>query len=145
MIIAPTHRSYMDFLLCPYLFFDQPGLGITIPHIAAAEEFSRIPLPGWLFKRAQAFFVKRGLMHRPDYADLTRLISDLVNRRPTLQIFIEGTRRRSGQFLQPHHGLLKCIQESGQPAVILPVALSYGGVTEDASFLCELQVSRSRR
>jgi alcohol-forming fatty acyl-CoA reductase len=139
MIIAPTHRSYMDFLLCSYLFFDQPSLGIAIPHIAAAEEFSRIPVLGCLFKRAQAFFVKRGLMHRRDYADLTRRVTDLVKCGQTLQIFIEGTRSRSGQFLQPHHGLLKCIQETGQPAAILPVALSYDRVTEEASFLRELQ------
>jgi len=139
IIIAPTHRSYMDFLLCSYLFFDQPDLGIAIPHIAAAEEFSRIPILGRLFKQAQAFFVKRGLMHRRDYADLTRRVTDLVNCRQTLQIFIEGTRSRSGQLLQPHHGLLKCIQATGQPIAILPVALSYDRVTEEASFLRELQ------
>jgi fatty acyl-CoA reductase len=138
VIIAPTHRSYMDFLLCSYLFFDQPELGIAIPHIAAAEEFSHIRILGRLFEQAQAFFVKRG-MHRQDYVELTTRVTDLVKRRQTLQVFIEGTRSRSGQFLPPHHGLLKCIQETGQPVTILPVALSYERVTEEASFLRQLQ------
>ncbi len=137
VVIAPSHRSYMDFLLCSYLFFDQPQLGVAIPHIAAAEEFSRIPVIGRLFEKAQAFFVKRG-MRRKDYAELRERIADLVKRRQTLQVFIEGTRSRSRQFLRPKHGLLRCLQETGQPATILPVALSYDRVTEEASFLREL-------
>jgi alcohol-forming fatty acyl-CoA reductase len=140
LIIAPSHRSYMDFLLCSYLFFDQPGLGIAIPHIAAAKEFSRIPVLGHLFEKGQAFFIKRG-MRRGDYVELTARITDLVKRRQTLQVFIEGTRSRSRQFLPPRHGLLKCIQETGQPATILPIALSYDRVTEEVSFLRELQGS----
>lgn len=128
----------MDFLLCSYLFFDQPDLDIAIPHIAAAAEFSRIPILGHLFQKAQAFFIKRG-MHRKEYAELTARVTDLVRHRQTLQVFIEGTRSRSGQFLRPHHGLLKCIQETGHPATILPVALSYDRVTEEVSFLRELQ------
>lgn len=138
LIVAPSHRSYMDFLLCSYLFFDQPTLGIAVPHIAAAAEFSRIPILGHLFQKAQAFFIKRG-MHRKDYVELTARVTDLVRRHQTLQVFIEGTRSRSRQFLRPHHGLLKCIQETGQPATILPVALSYDRVTEEASFQRELQ------
>ena len=137
VILAPSHRSYMDFLLCSYLFFDQPDLGIAIPHIAAAQEFSRIPILGRLFEKAQAFFIKRG-MRRADYDELRRLVDDLVEHRQTLQVFIDGPRSRSGQFLPPRHGLLKCIQETGQPATILPIALSYDRVTEEASFLAEL-------
>jgi fatty acyl-CoA reductase len=137
VIIAPTHRSYMDFLLCSFLFFSQPELGVAIPHIAAAEEFSRIPILGRLFERAQAFFVRRG-MQRQDYVALTARVTDLVTRQQTLQVFIEGTRSRSRQFLPPRHGLLRCIQETGQVATILPVAISYDRVTEEASFLEEL-------
>src|SRR5579875_913246 len=137
VIIAPTHRSYMDFLLCSFLFFSQPELGVAIPHIAAAEEFSRIPILGRLFERAQAFFVRRG-MQRQDYVALTARFNDLVTRQQTLQVFIEGTRSRSRQFLPPRHGLLRCIQETGQVATILPVAISYDRVTEEASFLDEL-------
>ena len=137
VVIAPTHRSYMDFLLCSYLFFDQPQLGVAIPHIAAAEEFSRIPLLGWLFRKANAFFIKRG-MRRQDYIDLKERVEKLVKRRETLQVFIEGTRSRARQFLPPKHGVLKCLQETGQAVTILPIAISYDRVSEEASFLLEL-------
>ncbi|MGO9604503.1 MAG: 1-acyl-sn-glycerol-3-phosphate acyltransferase [Candidatus Binataceae bacterium] len=140
VIVAPSHRSYIDFLLCSFLFFARPDLGIAMPHIAAAEEFSKIPVLGWLFEKANAFFVKRG-MRKKDYVELTTRVTELVRHKQTLQIFLEGTRSRARQFLAPRHGLLKCIQETGQPATILPIAISYDRVTEEASFLDELQGS----
>ena len=60
-VLAPSHRSYFDFLLMSYLCFQHPELGIPIPYIAAAEEFSRIPLVGQLLRRAQAFYIQRGV------------------------------------------------------------------------------------
>lgn len=33
LIVIPTHRSYVDFLIMSYVFF---GYGIKVPHIAAA-------------------------------------------------------------------------------------------------------------
>lgn len=33
LVIIPTHRSYIDFLIMSYVFF---GYGIKCPHIAAA-------------------------------------------------------------------------------------------------------------
>ena len=33
LIVIPTHRSYIDFLIISYVFF---GYGIKCPHIAAA-------------------------------------------------------------------------------------------------------------
>lgn len=136
-VIVPTHRSYMDFLVCSYLFFARADLGIPIPHIAAAEEFSRIPILGWLFQQTQAFYIKRGV-GRED-PDLNRKIQELVQRRQTLEFFIEGTRSRSRQFMKPRRGLLRAIQQTGQRSVLLPVAITYDRVPEEQSFLRELQ------
>lgn len=136
-VIIPTHRSYMDFLLCSYLFFARRDLGIDIPHIAAAEEFSRIPILGELFKKTQAFYLKRGT-GRPD-PELTRHVHDLVQGGETLQFFIEGQRSRSRQFLPPRTGLLRCLQNTGETFTLLPVALSYDRVPEEASLLRELR------
>lgn len=136
-VIIPTHRSYMDFLVCSYLFFARSDLGIPIPHIAAAEEFSRIPVLGWLFQQTHAFYIKRGV-GRED-PDLSNKIQKLVERRQTLEFFIEGTRSRSRQFMRPRRGLLRAIQSTGQRAVILPVAITYDRVPEERTFLRELQ------
>lgn len=136
-VIVPTHRSYMDFLVCSYLFFARADLGIPIPHIAAAEEFSRIPVLGWLFQQTQAFYIKRGV-GRED-PELNNKIRELVDRKQTLEFFIEGTRSRSRQFMKPRRGLLRAIQQTGQRCVLLPVAITYDRVPEEQSFLRELQ------
>lgn len=136
-VIIPNHRSYADFVLCSYLFFAHPDLGVAIPHIAAAEEFSRIPVLGWLFKKTNAFYIKRGL-GRADGA-LMRQVGELVAGRRTLEFFIEGTRSRSRRFLEPKRGMLKCLKGTGQKVTILPIALTYDRVPEEMAFVKELR------
>jgi 1-acyl-sn-glycerol-3-phosphate acyltransferase len=136
-IIIPTHRSYMDFVLCSYLFFDQPNLQIAIPHIAAAKEFSRIPFLGWLFKQSQAFYIQRGL--GKENPAISRQVQDFVKRRATLEFFIEGARSRSRQFLLPKRGMLNCLQNTGQRCVILPISICYDRIPEEEALLEELK------
>ncbi len=136
-VVIPTHRSYLDFVLCSYLFFALPELGIPIPNIAAAEEFSRIPILGWLFTKTQAFYVRRGL----GKADprMTEKIQELVRGGKTLEFFIEGTRSRTRQMLPPRRGMLRCLQSTGQACTILPVTLTYDRIPEERSFLKEVK------
>lgn len=135
-VIIPTHRSYLDFVLCSYLFFAHPQLNIAIPHIAAAEEFGRIPILGWLLKKANAFYIKRGVGKKNQ--KLTKQVHELIKKKQTLEFFIEGTRSRSRQFLKPRRGLLKCLQDTEQPCSILPIAISYDELPEQKAFLKEL-------
>ncbi len=135
LVLIPSHRSYMDFLLCSYLFFARPDLGIAIPHIAAADEFSKIPLLGRLFVKTQAFYLRRGGGRDPE---LVQHVHELVDKRETIQFFIEGARSRSRQFLPPKHGLLRCLQETGETFTLLPIALTYDRVPEEDSLVQEL-------
>ena len=137
LVVLPTHRSYMDFLVCSYLFFARPGLNIPIPHIAAAQEFARIPAVGWLFKQMHAFYIKRGTKQADPV--LTEHVHTLLAQQSTLEFFIEGQRSRSRHFLMPRRGLLRCLQQTGQRFVALPVALSYDRVPEESAFLRELK------
>jgi fatty acyl-CoA reductase len=136
MVIVPNHRSYLDFLLCSYLFFERADLGIGIPHIAAASEFSRLPGLGWLFRQTQAFYIRRGT--GAEDPDLTRRIEDLVARGQTLEFFIEGTRSRSRRYLTPKRGLLRALQGTGINCALLPVAITYDRVPEEDAFQREL-------
>ena len=56
LIIIPTHRSYVDFLIMGYVFF---GFGIKLPHIAAAEDFLNMAVVHILLRQSGAFFIKR--------------------------------------------------------------------------------------
>lgn len=137
LVVVPSHRSYADFLISPYLFFTWPDLKLPLPHIAATEDFARIPLLGELLRWAQAFYIKRGL-GRED-PELTRRVGELVTQRQALTFFIEGTRSRSRRFLAPRRGLLRALQGTQQPCRILPVMISYDRIPEEAAFLRELR------
>jgi len=137
VIVVPTHRSYADFLICPYLFFAWPDLRLPMPHIAATEDFARIPFLGTLLRWAQAFYIKRGLGHEDP--ELTRRVGELATRRQALTFFIEGRRSRSRRFLAPRRGLLRALQSTQQPCRILPVAISYDRIPEESAFRRELR------
>lgn len=136
-VIVPTHRSYADFLLCSYLFLMHPELGIEVPHIAAAREFSRIPFLGWMFGQARAFYIPRA--QGKEDPVVTQRINALVKQNRVLEFFIEGTRSRSREMLPPKRGLMRCLQKTGRRFAFIPISLSYDHVPEEKAFLKELQ------
>jgi fatty acyl-CoA reductase len=136
VILAPNHRSYLDFLLTSLLAFAHPGLGLKLPRKAATDDFQKIPIIGRLFQGAGAFYIKRGV-GAPD-PDLTRKIGELVQTGQSLEFYAEGTRSRSRRFLTPKRGMLRALQQSGRPALIVPLSISYDRIAEEEGFLREL-------
>jgi fatty acyl-CoA reductase len=136
LVLVPNHRSYFDFVLCSYLCFARPDLGIAIPHIAATIEFGRIPILGRILAAMHAFYLRRG-EGRED-PELTRRVHALINEGRTLEFFIEGQRSRTRAFLPPKRGLLRCLQATGKSCTLLPIAFSYDRVPEEAAFAAEL-------
>ena len=58
LILIPTHRSYIDFLIVSYIFF---ACKIQCPHIAAAEDFLKMAIVPAFLRASGAFFLKRNL------------------------------------------------------------------------------------
>lgn len=139
LVVIPNHRSYMDFLLCSYLFFSHPELNVPIPQIAAANDFARIPFLGWFFQQTHAFYIQRG--QGKEDPQLKEKIQTLVDKNQTLEFFIEGARSRSRQFLKPKRGLLRALQNTGIPCTILPISISYDLVAEENAFMSELRAA----
>ncbi len=137
LVIIPSHRSYMDFVLCSFLFFTRPDLDIPIPSIAATDDFARIPVLGRLITKLGAFYLTRG--RGAEDEELTRQVRALTRRGEMLEFFIEGSRSRSRQFLPARRGLLRCLQATGDTYAILPVAFTYDHVPEEAAFVEELE------
>jgi 1-acyl-sn-glycerol-3-phosphate acyltransferase len=136
LVIVPNHRSYLDFVLCSYLSFARPDLGIPIPYIAATMEFGKIPILGKILTALHAFYLRRGT--GKEDPELTRRVHQLLGEGRTLEFFIEGERSRSRAFKEPKRGLLRCLQATGTPCTILPVALSYDRIPEERAFAAEL-------
>ena len=136
VVLVPSHRSYLDFVLCSYLAFARPDLGVPIPHIAATMEFGRIPVLGRLLRAMHAFYLRRG--QGKEDPELTARVRDLISSDETLEFFVEGARSRTREFLPPKRGLLRCLQATGRNVALLPIAISYDRVPEERSFAAEL-------
>jgi thioester reductase-like protein/1-acyl-sn-glycerol-3-phosphate acyltransferase len=139
-VLAPSHRSYFDFLLSCYLCFQHPELGIPVPRIAAAEEFAKIPLVGGLLSRAGAFYVRRGVGKA--VPEVRRELERALGGENSLMFFIEGQRSRGRHVLAPKRGLLRALQETGRSFAVLPIAISYERVPEEGAFERELRGGR---
>ena len=136
LVLVPNHRSYLDFVLCSYLAFARPDLGIPIPYIAATMEFGKIPVLGRILTALHAFYLRRGT--GKEDPELTRRVHQLLGDGRTLEFFIEGERSRSRAFKEPKRGLLRCLQATGRSCTILPVALTYDRIPEERAFAAEL-------
>jgi alcohol-forming fatty acyl-CoA reductase len=139
-VLAPSHRSYFDFLLSSYLCFQHPELGLPVPQIAAAEEFSRIPFVTPILNRAGAFYVRRGVGKA--LPEVREELARVVARHPALMFFIEGQRSRGRHVLPPKRGLLRALQGTGRPSAIIPIAISYERIPEESAFERELRGGR---
>jgi alcohol-forming fatty acyl-CoA reductase len=137
VVLAPTHRSLMDFIVCSYLCFSHPELKISIPYIAADLQIGGLPFLGWFLKQTYAFYLKRG-QGKPD-PELNQKIRQLVLDQQTLEIFIEGTRSRARQCMSPKRGLLRALQNTGVPCALLPISINYDRLPEESALNRELQ------
>ncbi|MDB4915714.1 MAG: Glycerol-3-phosphate acyltransferase, partial [Gemmatimonadetes bacterium] len=135
LVLTPSHRSYLDFVLCSYLAFARPDL-IPIPHIAATMEFARIPILGRILKSMHAFYLRRS-QGAPD-SGLAERVRELVDEGNTLAFFIEGARSRTNEFLAPKRGLLRCLQATGRTCALMPISISYERVPEQETFAREI-------
>ena len=134
--LTPSHRSFLDFVVCSYLAFARPDLGIRVPYVAAAVEFGRVPLLGYLLRSVHAFYVERGASR--ENRDLAKRVHAMVEAGETLEFFVEGARSRTREFLRPKRGLLRCLESSGRACVLMPIAISYDRVPEESVFAREL-------
>jgi hypothetical protein len=110
IILAPTHRSVLDFILISFVAFSLPETGLQIPMIAASDEFSNIPIVGILARWAGAFFLSRG-RGRVDPSLRKNLLSLMGSMNDNnllyFEVFLEGKRSRDRRFLAPKTGFLR--------------------------------------
>lgn len=143
VVLAPSHRSYMDFIVASLLCFAHPGLGLRMPKVAATDDFARIPVVGPVLQACGAFYIRRGT-GEPD-PRLNQQLGELVRAGHSLEFYPEGKRSRSRRFLPPKRGILRALQGTGRRSVILPLAISYDRIAEEVGFLLELDGSARHR
>ncbi len=140
VVFVPCHRSHLDYLVIPYLFFIHD---MVTPHILAGINLAFWPA-GYFMRMGGAFFVRRSFRGNVLYATcLKKYVHFLLRNRYNVKFFIEGTRSRSGKMLAPAYGFLKMILESQSDKVVedlalIPVALCYDEVPEQGAYTKEL-------
>ena len=148
LILAPTHRSFFDFVVLSYAFFAVPELQIDIPFIVAADEFEQLPVIGWLARLLRAIYIRRGRGHR-DPSLTTKLASMKERKLATpgscLEVFIEGKRSRDRRFVQPKTGFLKSLQNTEGEHFFLPITINYESIPEQRSLADEAAGADRRR
>jgi len=141
LILIPTHRSYIDFLLISYIFYE---FDLPIPHIAAGEDFLGILFVSWVFRNSGAFFIRRSFKGDILYIALfTEYVQRLVRDWSPIEFFIEGRRSRTGKTLHPKFGMFSiCLEplflKKVSDIILVPISISYEKVMEAGLYSNEL-------
>lgn len=139
VIILPTHRSHIDYLLLSWIFYHR---AIPLPFVAAGRNLSFWPL-STIFGGCNAFFIPRTLVGKDiERAVLRAYAHYLLSEGHNIEIFLEGTRSRSGKMLPLRTGLLEMFLEKardldGKTVSLLPVSLCYERVIEEGYYAGE--------
>ncbi len=141
VILAPCHKSHLDYLLLSYLMFKN---NMPCPHIAAGKNLSFWPL-GPMFRGGGAFFLRRTfkgalLYSRIFAAYIEKLLSEGFN----IEFFIEGGRSRTGKLLPPKLGLLSMLIKgyrngACEDLIFMPTYVGYDRVLEEDAYLHEIE------
>lgn len=141
LILVPCHKSHLDYLILSYVFKKH---NMPCPHIAAGRNLSFWPL-GIVLRGGGAFFMRRTfkgakLYSRVFFEYLYKLLTEGFN----VELFIEGTRSRTGKLLSPKVGLLSmlvdaCRHGACEDLQFVPVYFGYDRVLEEDAYLHEVE------
>lgn len=146
VILAPNHKSHVDYLFLSYALYSQR---MTVPYIAGGKNLSFWPL-GPIFRRGGAYFIRRSFRGNRIYrAVLKTYLRILLHEGYAQEFFIEGGRSRSGKLGLPRMGLLSLLEEAAREGSIanvtfVPVAISYERVVEQKGYMEELKGKEKR-
>lgn len=140
LILLPSHKSYIDFLVVSYVFYKS---NIPVPLIVAGENLSFFPM-GPIARRAGAFFIRRTFRGDRLYAALVdAYVRRLFRDGFSFEVFLEGQRSRTGKLLAPKFGLLSMLVSAAlgrDPAKVhfVPISISYERIIETGSHQHEI-------
>lgn len=140
LVLLPSHKSHIDYLLLSHVLYQH---SLQLPLIAAGDNLSFFPA-GMILRRGGAFFIRRTFRGDRLYsavvdAYLRRVLRDGW----PIEVFLEGTRSRTGKLLPPKVGLLNMIVDSGlslqnRDVIFVPVSIGYERLVEEGSYVREL-------
>lgn len=142
VILMPTHRSYIDFLIISYILFTYD---LPVPVIAAGLPLAGMKLVGEILRRSGAFFIRRSIGSDKLYwAVLSEYVKTIVRTGfAPLEFFVEGLRSRTLKSVPPKLGMMHMVLEpyfKGEvfDITLVPISISYDRVLEESLLAHEL-------
>jgi glycerol-3-phosphate O-acyltransferase len=139
VVFLPTHKSNLDHLVLQYALHEN---GLPPNHTAGGINMNFFPV-GPLVRRSGVFFIRRTFKDQPIYKHVLRSYIDyLIEKRFSLEWYIEGGRSRSGKLLPPRFGLLAYVVDAyrrakSEDVFLIPVSIAYDQIQDVASYAAE--------
>ncbi len=141
VILVPSHKSHIDYLLLSSIFYNYD---LTLPHICAGINLKFWPVGG-LMRKGGGFFIRRSIRGNQLYKIvLEHYLKALVSEKFAIEFFIEGTRSRTGKLLKPRSGILAMLIQSyleggANDIYFAPISINYERILEEKSYAQEIR------
>ena len=147
IVFLPSHKSNLDTLVLKYAMYENE---LPPPHTAGGINMNFF-LGGPLMRRAGIFFIRRSFKDNEVYKFVLRQYIDyLIEKRFTLEWYIEGTRSRSGKLMPPRFGLLAYVVDAyrrakSEDVILVPVSIVYDQIHDVVSYAAEERGARKEK
>lgn len=139
VVFLPSHKSNLDHPSLYAMLFEN---GLPPTHTAGGINMNFLPL-GPLVRRSGVFFIRRSFKDNPVYKLVLRHYIDyLIEKRFSLEWYVEGGRSRSGKLLPPRFGLLAYVVDAyrrgkSDDVILVPISISYDQIQDVDSYVSE--------
>ncbi len=139
VVFLPTHKSNLDHLVLQYMLHEN---GLPPNHTAGGINMNFFPV-GPLVRRSGVFFIRRTFKDNPVYKHVLRSYIDyLIEKRFSLEWYIEGGRSRSGKLLPPRFGMLAYVVDAfrrgkSEDVYLIPISIGYDQIQDVGSYSAE--------
>jgi glycerol-3-phosphate O-acyltransferase len=139
VVFLPSHKSNLDHLVLQYALWEN---GHPPNHTAGGINMNFFPV-GPLVRRSGVFFIRRTFKDQPVYKlVLQHYVDYLIEKRFSLEWYIEGGRSRSGKLLPPRFGLLAYVVDAfrrgkSEDVFLIPVSIAYDQIQDVGSYVAE--------
>lgn len=139
VVFLPSHKSNLDHLVLQYALHEN---GHPPNHTAGGINMNFLPV-GPLVRRSGVFFIRRTFKDNEVYKFVLRNYVDyLIEKRFSLEWYVEGGRSRSGKLLPPRFGLLTYVVDSylrgkSEDVILVPVSIAYDQIQDVGDYVAE--------
>lgn len=139
VVFLPSHKSNLDHLVLQYALHEN---GHPPNHTAGGINMNFFPV-GPLVRRSGVFFIRRTFKDNAVYKFVLRQYVDyLVEKRFSMEWYVEGGRSRSGKLLPPRLGLLAYVVDAyrrgkAEDVFLIPVSIAYDQIQDVGDYVQE--------